>query len=101
MSSPIPNDPAMLLSFLNTRLRDEYPSLEELCAALDLDRNWRPLTMLMTAAATSSCNYSDISNYKYSRKAFHCKTLPICIIIIANNIMYLPGNTRGSLGGLQ
>ena len=39
MSSPIPNDPAMLLSFLNTRLRDEYPSLEELCAALDLDRD--------------------------------------------------------------
>lgn len=39
MSSPIPNDPAMLLSFLNTRLRDEYPSLEDLCAALDLDRD--------------------------------------------------------------
>lgn len=33
----IPRDPVILLSFVNTRLRDEYPSLEELCAALDLD----------------------------------------------------------------
>lgn len=33
----IPKDPVILLSFVNTKLRDEYPSLEELCAALDLD----------------------------------------------------------------
>lgn len=33
----IPRDPVILLSFVNTKLRDEYPSLEELCAALDLD----------------------------------------------------------------
>ena len=33
----IPKDPAILLSFVNTRLRDEYPSLSELCAALDAD----------------------------------------------------------------
>lgn len=30
----IPNDPIMLLSYINTQLRDFYPSLEELCAAL-------------------------------------------------------------------
>lgn len=35
--SYIPNDPVMLLSFLNTKLRDEYPSLEELCVSLDVD----------------------------------------------------------------
>ena len=35
--SYIPNDPVMLLSFLNTKLRDEYPSLEELCVSLDID----------------------------------------------------------------
>ena len=29
----------MLLSFVNTRLRDEYDSLEELCAALDVSRS--------------------------------------------------------------
>ena len=34
----LPKDPVILLSFVNTRLRDEYPSLEELCAALDADR---------------------------------------------------------------
>ena len=33
----IPQDPAILLSFVNTKLRDEYPSLTELCAALDVD----------------------------------------------------------------
>lgn len=34
----IPKDPAMLLSYVNTQLRDYYPSLEELCSALSLDR---------------------------------------------------------------
>lgn len=34
----IPKDPVMLLSYLNTQLRDYYPSLEELCKALLLDR---------------------------------------------------------------
>ena len=33
----IPADPMMLLSFLNMKLRDEYPSLTELCLSLDLD----------------------------------------------------------------
>ena len=31
----IPKDPVILLSFINTKLRDEYTSLSELCAALD------------------------------------------------------------------
>ena len=30
----IPSDPAMLLSYVNTQLRDYYPSLEELCKSL-------------------------------------------------------------------
>lgn len=34
----IPNDPVMLLSYINTKLRDEYSSLDELCAELELDR---------------------------------------------------------------
>ena len=34
----LPKNPVMLLSFVNTRLRDEYDSLEELCAALDVSR---------------------------------------------------------------
>ena len=33
----LPKDPVILLSFINTKLRDEYSSLEDLCAALDAD----------------------------------------------------------------
>ena len=31
MIQNIPKDPAMLLSFINLKLRDYYPSLEALC----------------------------------------------------------------------
>lgn len=33
----IPSDPVILLSYINTQLRDFYPSLEELGKTLDLD----------------------------------------------------------------
>ena len=33
----IPNDPMILLSYINTKLRDEYDSLAALCEELDLD----------------------------------------------------------------
>ena len=33
-----PNDPVLLLSVVNTKLRDEYGSLDELCAALNEER---------------------------------------------------------------
>lgn len=32
----IPNDPVMLLSYINTQLRDYYQSLSELCKTLDI-----------------------------------------------------------------
>lgn len=35
----IPNDPFMLLSFINTKLRDEYSDLEALSDGLDIDVN--------------------------------------------------------------
>ena len=35
----LPNDPAMLLSFINTQLRDNYPSFTELAAAFHADAN--------------------------------------------------------------
>lgn len=35
----MPKDPVMLLSFLNTQLRDNYASLDELCAALGENKN--------------------------------------------------------------
>jgi hypothetical protein len=31
----LPQDPIILLSYVNTKLRDEYSTLDELCAALD------------------------------------------------------------------
>jgi len=34
----LPQDPVILLSYINTKLRDEYAGLDELCAALDADR---------------------------------------------------------------
>ena len=34
----LPQDPIILLSYVNTKLRDEYSSLDELCAALDADQ---------------------------------------------------------------
>lgn len=36
----IPQDPMMLFSFVNMKLRDEYPSLDELCASLGIERAW-------------------------------------------------------------
>ena len=34
----LPKDPVLLLSVVNTKLRDEYGSLDELCAALNEER---------------------------------------------------------------
>lgn len=48
----LPNDPAMLLSFINTQLRDNYESLTELAGAF------------MTDADTLSAKLSAI-NYTY------------------------------------
>ena len=34
----LPKDPMILLSWVNTRLRDEYASLDALCEDQDVDR---------------------------------------------------------------
>ena len=34
----LPNDPIMLLSYINTQLRDNYKSLDDLCDSLDTDK---------------------------------------------------------------
>lgn len=34
---PLPQDPMILLSYVNTKLRDEFPSLRELCFTLGVD----------------------------------------------------------------
>ena len=38
LKMPIPNDPTMLLSYVNTKLRDEYDDLDKLCDDLDISR---------------------------------------------------------------
>lgn len=35
----IPNDPMMLLSWVNLKLRDFYPSLDALCDDLELEKS--------------------------------------------------------------
>ena len=35
----LPKDPMILLSWLNTKLRDDYTSLQELCNDLNEDEN--------------------------------------------------------------
>lgn len=37
MSWGLPKDPVMLLSIINTKLRDHYSSLEELCDDMQID----------------------------------------------------------------
>lgn len=37
MRNQLPTDPFILLSYINTKLRDYYSSLSELCASEDLD----------------------------------------------------------------
>ena len=34
-----PKDPIMLMSWVNMKLRDFYPSLDSLCEDLEIDRN--------------------------------------------------------------
>lgn len=34
----IPTDPVILLSYINTQLRDYYDNLEDMCKSLDIDQ---------------------------------------------------------------
>ncbi|MBQ8297581.1 MAG: DUF4250 domain-containing protein [Ruminococcus sp.] len=35
----VPNDPIILLSYINTQLRDNFESLDDLCKSLDVSRS--------------------------------------------------------------
>lgn len=39
MTGELPKDPAMLLSVVNTKLRDFYPSLDALCADMGAEKD--------------------------------------------------------------
>ena len=34
----VPSDPNILLSYINTKLRDEFSSLDDFCDTLDVDK---------------------------------------------------------------
>lgn len=36
----LPEDPMMLFSVVNMKLRDQYTSLDELCEDMNVDRHW-------------------------------------------------------------
>lgn len=36
---PLPNDPIILMSFLNTMLRDKYENLDKLCDDYNISKN--------------------------------------------------------------
>lgn len=57
MRADLPQDPYELMSWANTKLRDEYPSLDELCAAEDIDRQ-----ELEDILATISVEFSEENN---------------------------------------
>ena len=44
----IPNDPIMLLSFVNMKLRDSYSSFEDLCEDMDISAD--EITQKLSAA---------------------------------------------------
>lgn len=41
----VPKDPMILLSYVNTQLRDNYSSLSELCRAMDIDEETLKATL--------------------------------------------------------
>ena len=53
----LPQDPMILLSYINTKLRDEYPSLDDLCSSLDADQE----EILRTLEA-AGCTYDPEKN---------------------------------------
>ena len=53
----IPNDPVMLLSYINTQLRDYYQSLEDLCHSLDIKKE-----TLVAKLASIDYHYNEAIN---------------------------------------
>lgn len=49
----LPQDPAILMSYINTKLRDVYPSLDALCDDMHIDKD-----ALVAKLAESGFEYS-------------------------------------------
>ena len=57
MNDSLPLDPFMLLSAINMKLRNDFPTLDELCATMGLDR-----PTLESKLATVGCEYNEELN---------------------------------------
>lgn len=53
----IPNDPVILLSFINTQLRDYYKNLEDLCQSLNINQE-----NLINQLSTIDYHYNQTAN---------------------------------------
>ena len=53
----LPKDPHILLSYVNTKLRDQYPSLPALCDDLDTDQ-----VSLCRVLEGLDCRYDPVYN---------------------------------------
>lgn len=53
----IPQDPVILLSFINTHLRDYYTSLSDLCKSLNIDEQ-----ELISKLQAINYEYNPVSN---------------------------------------
>lgn len=56
----LPKDPVMLMSVINMKLRDFYPSMDALCDDLDIDRN-----DIDSALAAAGYVYNEEQNSSY------------------------------------
>ena len=52
-----PKDPIILMSWVNMKLRDFYPSLENLCDDLEIDQKW-----LLETLASAGFEYNEALN---------------------------------------
>ena len=50
----LPQDPFMLLSYINTQLRDNYDSLSDLCKSLDINEQ-KLIEKLASAVYDANC----------------------------------------------
>lgn len=53
----IPHDPIILVSYVNTKLRDQYSTLDEFCRTCEVDRE-----EICTILSSIDYNYDEITN---------------------------------------
>lgn len=53
----LPQDPMILMSVINTKLRDEYSSLDALCEDMHVDKEW-----LLRQLAAAGFEYDSRAN---------------------------------------